>query len=981
MIDYKEIEAKWQKAWDDAKLFEVDVSDKPSYMVTAAWPYVNSPMHIGHLRAFGTADALARYKRMRGFNVLYPMGFHATGTPVLAFAKRIKNKDQEIIDELKVFHVPEQEIEKMVDPAYIASYFINETGKAYRSAGFSMDWRRKFVSTDPFFSKFIEWQFAILNSKGYLTKGRHPVGWCPNENNAVGMHDTKHDVEPEIEKETVVEFKVEGEEAWMLCSTYRPETIFGVTNIFLNENAQYIACRIGDDGKKYYISGASAGMLKYQAKVEVLEQVDAKKLLEKRCVNPANGASLPVLPGFFVKEDIGTGIVMSVPAHAPFDYAALERLRNKGRLKEEIKTVKVLDVKIGRSLGDAGTGEATPSQMDIPAFAYLEILHTGVNAIDEMLESATKLEYKEESHWGKMIVKGYEGMSEPEAREKVKGELIAKGSAFEIYILQNAPVYCRCGYEVVVKVVDDQWFIDYGNKEWKAQTREALKGVHLLPEKTRNAFDATLDWIDLRAVARSQGLGTRFPLDETKIIESLSDSTIYMAFYTISNIVREIAPDKLKPEFFDFVFRGMGDANAVAASTGIEYSVIKKCRDSFEYWYKDTSRHSGPDLIYNHLTMYIYNHIAVFDKAYWPKQIVTNGFVLSEGEKMSKSLGNIVPLSDALQKYGADCSRINVIAGAELESDSELSNDAVRGIQERLDYIDDLVLGLDKFDSGELKMIDYWLYSKLSGKVGMATQAMEKMELRAAYTGILYDSVLELKKYFARGGNNLLVIRDYLNDIVLMLQPIAPHISEEMWHVLGNTTFASTEKWPAPNKEMVNEKVETGEKLVESTIEDAKQVIALMQKKSGKKAKELRVIVASDWKRKLVNSLVKEKSVEKALESIKGEGIVASDWKEKLTGDLAKEKSDEEAPESAKEEEKVDSEAAAKLAGMLVKKINELQEVTTTQLDEFDSLQEAGEYMSKQLGVEVVVEMEAKSGSHRASRAMPMKPSLDIVFD
>jgi leucyl-tRNA synthetase len=949
MLDYKEIEAKWQKAWDDAKLFEGEVSSKPSYMVTAAWPYVNSPMHIGHLRPFGTADALARYKRMRGFNVLYPMGFHATGTPVLAFAKRIKNNDQEIIDELKVFHVPEQEIQKMVDPAYIANYFINETGRAYRSAGFSMDWRRKFVSTDPFFSKFVEWQFGILNSKGYLTKGKHPVGWCPNENNAVGMHDTKHDVEPEIEKETVVKFKVEGEEAWMLCSTYRPETIFGVTNVFVMENAQYVACKIGDDGKRYYVSKASAEMLKYQAKVEVLEQVDAKKLMEKRCVNPATNAPLPVLPGFFVKEDVGTGIVMSVPAHAPFDYAALERLRSEGRLKEEIKPIKVLDVKIGRSLNAAGAGEAKPSQMDVPAFAYLEILHGDVNAIDDMLESATKLEYREESHWGKMTVKGYEGMSEPEAREKVKGELIAKGSAFEIYILQNAPVYCRCGREVVVKVVDDQWFIDYGNKEWKAQAKEVLKGMRLLPEKTRNAFDATVDWIDVRAVARSQGLGTKFPLDKTKIIESLSDSTIYMSFYTISNIAKEIAPEKLKPEFFDFVFRGIGDANAVATSTGIDYSIVKKCRDSFEYWYKDTSRHSGPDLIYNHLTMYIYNHIAVFDKAYWPKQIVTNGFVLSEGEKMSKSLGNIVPLMDAVQKYGADCSRINVIAGAELASDSELSNDSVKGIQERLDYIYDLVLNLDKFDSGELKMIDYWLYSKLNGKVEMATQAMEKMELRSAYTGILYDSVLELKKYFARGGNNLLVIKEYLTDIALMLQPVAPHVSEEMWHALGNTTFASVEMWPTPNREMLNEKVERGEELVESTIEDAKQVVALMQKKSGKKAKELKVIVASDWKRKLVNSLVKEKSVDKALESVKGE-------------------------------EKVDLEAAAKLAGMLMKKVNELQGTEVTQLEEFESLNEASEYMSKQLGTNVVVELEAKSGSQRAGRAMPMRPSLDIVF-
>jgi leucyl-tRNA synthetase len=949
MIDYKEIEAKWQKAWSEAHVFESEIGDKEPYLVTAAWPYVNTPLHIGHLRTYGTADALARYKRMRGFNVLYPMGFHATGTPVLAFAKRIKNNDREIIEELKMFHIPEQEIAKMTDPEYIANYFINETGNAFRKAGFGIDWRRQFVSTDPFFSKFVEWQFGILNGRGYITKGKHPVGWCPNENNAVGMHDTKHDVEPEIERVVAVKFKVDGEEAWMLCTTYRPETIFGATNIFVSEKAAYVACKIGDDGKRYYMSKSSAAMLKYQMKVDVIEEIGAEVLLAKTCVNPVNGMRLPVLPGFFVRDDVGTGIVMSVPAHAPFDFAALERLKKGGRLKEDIKPIKVLDVKIGRSLGDADSGEAKPAQIDIPALAYLEMLHASTDAIDEMLESATKLEYREESHWGKMIVKGYEGMDEPEAREKVSGELIAKGDAIEIYTLQNAPVYCRCGYSVVVKIVEDQWFINYGDKAWKAKAKEVLAGIHLYPEKTRGAFEAAVDWIDLRAVARAQGLGTRFPLDRTKIIESLSDSTIYMSFYTISNIVRGVPPEKLKAELFDFIFRGVGNADQVAESTGIDYSLIKRCRESFEYWYRYTSRHSGPDLIYNHLTMYIYNHIAVFDKAYWPKQIVTNGFVLSEGEKMSKSIGNIVPLAEGIEKYGADPLRLNVIAGGELSSDSEFSDSSVRGIRERLDYLLSAILGLDKLSSGELKRIDYWLYSKLSDKVDRATRAMEMLELRSAYTYTLYDSVLELKRYFARGGDNGLAVKDFISSVVLMLQPVAPHVSEEMWHMLGNNTFVSLEKWPVASMEMRNEKVEAEEALVDSTVEDAKQVIALMQKKSGKKARRLRIIVATDWKRKLVNALAKEKNVDKALESLRGDADV-------------------------------DKKAAAELAGRLAKRLNEVVAVKMTLLEEFDGIEEAADYISKQLECDVLVEMEEKSRSQRAGRALPMKPSLDIEF-
>ncbi len=950
MIDYKEIEAKWQKAWEDARVFEGEVSEKPSYMVTAAWPYVNTPLHIGHLRTFGTADVLARYKRMRGFNALYPMGFHATGTPVLAFAKRIKNGDKEIVEELKTFHVPEQEIAKMTDPVYIASYFIKETGNVFMRAGFSIDWRRQFVSTDPFFSKFVEWQFGILNSKGYLTKGKHPVGWCPNENNAVGMHDTQHDVEPEIEQEVAVKFKVDGEDAYMLCATYRPETISGVTNLFVNEKEKYVACNIGGDGKRYYMSKASAGVLKFQADVAVLEEVDAQKMLEKTCANPVTGAKLPVLPGFFVKGDLGTGVVMSVPAHAPFDYAALERLRKEGRLTQEIKPIKVLDVEIGRSLSDVKAGEAKPSQMDVPAFAYLEILHANPDAIDDMLEFATKLEYREESHWGKMIAKGYEGMSEPEAREKVKGELLAKGDAIELYVLQNAPVLCRCGYAVVVKIVDDQWFINYGNEKWKEETKSYMKEMRLLPDKTRNAFDAAVDWIDLRAVARAQGLGTRFPLDNTKIIESLSDSTIYMSFYTVSHLLKGVATEKLKPEFFEFVFRGAGDAEKVAASTGIDYALVKRCKEAFEYWYRDTSRHSAPDLIYNHLTMYVYNHIAVFDKRYWPKQIVTNGFVLSEGEKMSKSLGNIVPAIDGIEKYGADPLRINEIAGSDLPSDSEFSDKAVRGIQERLEYLQNTIADLDKLESGEMKRIDYWLYSKLNDKVDYATKAMDALELRSAYIPIFYDSVLELRRYIARGGNNGIAVRDFVSAIVLMLQPVAPHVSEELWHMLGNENFASLEKWPVANEEMSNAKVEAEEALADSVVDDAKQVIALMQKKMGKKAKRLHVIVASDWKRALVNAMAKEKNVGRALDAVKGA-------------------------------QGVNQELAAKIAGTLAKRMNEVRETGSTQLEEFDGVEEAAPYIAKQLDCDVAVEMEEKSKSQRAGRSMPMKPSLDVELE
>jgi leucyl-tRNA synthetase len=958
MIDYKEIERKWQAEWEKARVFESDVTPKNPYMVFAAFPYVNAPQHIGHVRTFGTADVLARYKRMRGFNVIYPMGFHATGTPILGFAKRLQKGDADLIRELKVFHISDEEIAKMTDPLHIADYFTKEIESGMRAAGYSIDWRRKLVSTEPVFSKFIEWQIGLLNSKGLLTKGRHPVGWCPNEDNAVGMHDTKHDVEPEIDQETAVKFRIDGEDAFLLCTTFRPETIMGVTNLFVNAESAYVICAIEGMAGKYYLSKAASENLKYQLRISQVGEVSGKELLSKGCINPSNAARIPVLPGFFVKEDVGTGIVMSVPAHAPFDYIAIERLKAGGNAAASgIMPIKVLDIDIGRPVATRQAG-ISQSASDMPALSYLKLLKADVNASDALIEEATRLEYKEESHWGRMAVPGYEGMSEPEAREKVKADLGKSGDGFGLYVLTNSPVYCRCGYRVVVKVVEDQWFINYGDKEWKASTLEAFRGISVVPEKTRKAFEFAIGWIDLRAVARAQGLGTRFPLDRDKIIESLSDSTIYMSMYTIINIIRSVDPGKLKPEFFDYVFLGKGDPNAVAAGTGVDYGLMRKARESFVYWYANTSSHSSPDLIFNHLTMYLYNHIAIFDKAYWPKQVVVNGTVLSEGEKMSKSLGNIVPLSDGISKHGADPLRFVVIAGADLFSDSEYNDNAVNGVKERLEYVYAAAASLGESGSGALKHIDFWLYSKLNRKVETATRAMEILELRSASTEALYNSVIELKRYFARGGTNGIVIRDYLSAVTLMLSPIAPHVSEEIWHMLGNTGFASTEKWPTADGSMISDKVERMENLVDDVIRDARQVIEITSRKGRGQPKEMLLIVAEDWKRKVNGMVAAEKNIGKIIEKVKTD-------KERVLGEEGK---------------NAGTTSVIEYIAGLAKKAAEMKPAEMSQGEEIELLDEAGSYISGAIGVKIKVEKESDSRSERAKRAMPGKPCIDVIF-
>ncbi len=931
MLDINFIEAKWQREWNNAKLFESEINQKKPFMITAAIPYPNGPQHIGHFRTYGTADAVARYKRMRGFNVLYPIGFHLTGIPLLAQANKVKDKDQGILNDFRSFGISDQEIEKMSDPLYMGTYFANEVKSGMKISGFSMDWRRVFTTIDPKFSKFIEWQFGILKEKNCLVQGNHPVGWCKKENNAVGMHDTKSDIEPEIEQESGIIFDIVGEQYGLICATYRPETIYGVTNVFVKPEVTYYICKI-NNSQNIIVSQQTYEKLIFQLKLEKISEIKGQELLNKKCINPLSKVEIPILPGSFVKEDIGTGCVMSVPAHAPFDYVALKKLYNSGYLKEEIKPITVLKI--------------NGVQTEIPSLYYLTKVSGDINSSDEKIEEATKLEYKEEAHNGVMIFPGYENMPELETREKIKESLSSNKKYFPIYILANkTKVLCRCGTEIVVKVIDNQWFINYGDQNWKNSAIEALSEIDVTPSKSKNALLSAINWINLRAVARAQGLGTKFPLDKNYIIESLSDSTIYMAYYTINYLIEKVSEEKLTPEFFDFVFRGIGDIEQVSNNTKIDYEIIKKSRESFTYWYTETSRHSGLDLIFNHLTMYIFNHVLIFDKKYWPKHIVVNGLVMMNGEKMSKSLGNVLLAKDAVKDYGSDILRLVEIGNTDLFNDSDFNVETAKSIKDKLDFFFDCCVKLNEIPSNKLENIDYWLYSKLNNKKIILTNAMEKLELRDIVTNIIFNTSIELKRYFSRGGNNSIVLKDYLSDISLMLQPVAPHISEELWHVMGNTTFTSTEKWPDINKELIDVKLEEKEQGLDSLIEDIKQAYELTKKKIPN-ISSCNIIVADQWKRNALNSLIETKKIDATINALG---------------------------------EDVNKEQAAKYLSQLFKKVNELRRCEVDEQEEYELLSSSRDYISRVVGVQIQVQKEKESNSQRASRANPMKPSIEMI--
>ncbi|MEM3579621.1 MAG: class I tRNA ligase family protein, partial [Candidatus Bathyarchaeia archaeon] len=307
----KKIEEKWQKRWEEAKIFETDPDPtKPKYFITVAYPYPNSPQHIGHARTYTLADVHARYMRMRGYNVLLPMAFHYTGTPVLAMAKRLAENDEELIkDFVEVYRIPKEKLKELTDPLNMARYFHEEIKEGMKRIGFSIDWRREFTTIDPQYNRFIEWQFEKLREKGYITRGSHPVGWCPRCGNPVGQHDTAGDVEPEIGEFTLIKFQ-KGETIFP-TATLRPETVFGVTNIWVNPKAKYVKATV--DGEEWVVSQEAAEKLTYlNRKVKVLETFEGKNLIGTYVENPVTKNKIIILPAEFVDPKNATGVVMSV---------------------------------------------------------------------------------------------------------------------------------------------------------------------------------------------------------------------------------------------------------------------------------------------------------------------------------------------------------------------------------------------------------------------------------------------------------------------------------------------------------------------------------------------------------------------------------------------------------------------------------------------------------------------------------------------
>ena len=944
------IEKKWQKKWADAKLFESNPDEREKLFITVAFPYPSGAMHIGHGRTYTVPDVYARFKRMEGYNVLFPMAWHVTGAPVIGIADRIKRKDPWTLDLYERVHgVPKETLPQLEDPEFIVKYFSTEYHEVMEDMGYSIDWRREFRTIDPTYKKFIEWQITTLYEKGLVQKGEHPVKYCPNCDNPVGDHDLLEGEGVGVNELTLLKFKID--DKVLVTATLRPETIVGATNIWLNPDVEYVLANA--EGEKWVITKEAHYNLSNQIKdLDIIEEIDPNDLIGKMATNPFTGDELPIFPASFVSASYGSGVVFSEPADAPADYIALQDLKNNDELiakyhlegiVDNVEPIPVCTLK--------GYGE-------IPAADIIERLGI-TDQNDEKLHEATNELYKAQHSKGKIIdsIPGFGGMKVRFAREELKEKLIADNMATIMYDFAERPVVCRCGNNCVVKIMDDQWFMKYGNEEWTEKTLKVLEGETIIPKELKSNFEYYINWLDDWACSRKVGLGTRMPWDNQWLIEPLTDSTIYMSYYSIAKYLRDMNPDDLNRAFFDKVL-----LNKDSGEITVPADKVKEIQDEFNYWYPLDWRLSAKDLVGNHLSFLMFAHSAIYPEDKWPKGTVVFGMGLLEGNKMSSSKGNVILLKDAIRDYTADVVRLFLMASAEPWQDFDWREKEVLGTKRRLEWFREFAAKVEEIKGSKLDLsnieeveltrtIDLWMISQLNEHIKKSTEALEVFQTRQA----LQDSLFLLKKdvdHYLYRVKHLLDAQDpaiiYVLSTVLeawirLLAPFTPHTSEELWSTYGGEGFVSEAAWPVADETKVSPEIEKSEDLVENIIKD----IAHIKQMVGDEIEKVHIYLAPDWKWDLYK--IADEVGKPDIGQIMGRAIGANIYDDK------------------------------KEIAMVAKKIG--KEITKTRyigkIDEEAILTDALDYIKEECGNEVIIHTDdSYDPQNKARNAMPYKPAI-----
>ncbi len=796
--DFNKIAAKWQKRWEEEKAFKSKpVAKKKKFYALEMFPYPSGAgLHMGHVRNYAIGDSYARYKRMRGFNVLYPMGYDAFGLPAENAA--IKNK---------------------IDPKKWTEGNMALMKTQQKMLGLSYDWDREIATCYPKYYKWNQWIFLQLLKKGLAFKKKSPVNWCENcgtvlANEQVHEGNCWRCKNPVTEKEleqwffkitayadellkgldkvqswaervktmqknwigksegTEIFFRIENSKDRIPAFTTRPDTIFSVTFLAIAPDHPLVGkLTTGTE----YENGAKdfAARVKKQSMIDRVNEEKEKEgfFTGKYAINPASNERIPIWAANFAVMDYGTGAVMC-DAHDKRDFRFAKR--HGIPLKVVIRPEGVKNFS-AENLKEAYTENGI-------------LINSGqFNGMGNR-EALPKI-----SDW---LVKN--NNARKQTNYKLRDWLISR----QRYWGTPIPViYCnRCG---IVPVPEHELPVELPPPEKVRFTGEG------------NPLENCKEFVNAKC-PKCQAAARR----ETDTMDTFVDSSWYF--------LRYCSPDEKKAPF---------DKKAA------------------EYWmpvdqYIGGIEHAIMHLLYSRFFTKALKDIGLtaVDEPF--ANLLNQGMVLKDGMVMSKSKGNVVDPREIISKYGPDTARLFILFVSLPEKELEWSDQGVEGSYRLLKRIYHLAENKPDYRKNEDNK-DRHILSKTHQTIKQVTECLEELKPSVAI-GKIIELVNHLYKYREESVNRE-AYDTALKSLALLITPFAPHLGEEVWEMLGNRKLASLESWPEYDENMIDKEAEFAEELSGSILSDVEKIMELAK---IKEAKKVTIIPAAAWKYTLLRTLI-----------------------------------------------------------------------------------------------------------------------------
>uniref|UniRef100_A0A7R9UHB7 leucine--tRNA ligase n=1 Tax=Pinguiococcus pyrenoidosus TaxID=172671 RepID=A0A7R9UHB7_9STRA len=746
--------------------------------------------------------------------------------------------------------VPEAEIPEFVDPLKWLQYFPPYGMVDLKAFGVASDWRRSFITTsvNPYYDSFIRWQFAKLRAGGRIKYGRRPSVFSILDGQVCADHDRASGEGATPQEYTIVKLRVpedalashaklsslSGKDVFLAPATLRPETMYGQTNCFVLPDGQYGAYEIKGGDVLVMSERAAKGMM-YQ-------ELEAERVGELKCLVPdisgwdllglplnppqATYDTVYTLPLLTISMGKGTGVVTSVPSDAPDDYAALKQLQDKPDYAEKYNILPhMVDFEVVPIIEIPGYG-------NMAAVTMCEKLGVKSPNDREKLAAAKDEVYLKGFTDGVLLVGPYANNPVKDVKARIRADMIAAGTALA-YWEPESKVMSRSGDECIVALTE-QWYLSYDDEEWTKQVMDHITSdaFNAYAPTVQGEFEHRVGWLGEWACSRKFGLGTLLPWDESWVIESLSDSTIYMAYYTIAHLLqgeanldgKKVGPSNVPPEAYtediwDYIFFGGDKPSSPHAE------VFEELRTEFEYWYPMDLRVSAKDLIPNHLTMALFNHCEVWKSRpdLWPRGMYANGHILVDAEKMSKSKGNFIMMHEGISSFSADAVRFACADAGDTSEDANFArataNTAILMLTTELDFISTSLKEMEEGAKGDRiatmrgAHLPAWTFfdkafeNDMNVLIAIADRKCEQMLFRDALKAGFFEMRLARDRYRdwavqTGAGMHAGLLRRWIEASVIMLSPFCPHWAEHIWRsVMGHTTTVFKADWPKAEQE------------------------------------------------------------------------------------------------------------------------------------------------------------------------------------